>query len=141
MEHIMQMQNDPNMPQFDPDVAAAAGAAALGAFLLIYAIIFIIFAIGLWKMFSKAGIPGILAFIPIVNLFFIPQVGGKPAWWGIMLLLPIINVVFLILTCLAIAERFGRGVGTVLGLIFLPMIFTCILGFGSAKWTPAPAQG
>lgn len=139
MQSDPNMLADPNMPPMNPDIGAATGAA-LGAFILIYLIIFVIFAIGLWKMFNKAGLPGILAFIPIVNLFFIPQVAGKPAWWGILLMIPFVNIIFTILVCLGVAERFGRGIGTVLGLIFLTPIFTCILGFGSAKWTPAPAQ-
>ena len=135
------MQTDPTMPMSqsgDPEAVAAA-SAALGVFLLLYLALFLIFAIGLWKMFSKAGQPGILAFIPIVNLFFIVQVAGKPAWWGILMLIPFVNFIVWILVCVGTAERFGRGIGTTLGLFFLTPIFTCILGFGSAKWTPAQA--
>jgi|GEM_PF-5214345 len=75
------MQTDSN---FQPDPAMTQMSESLVIFsdtvLIVNLAILIIVAIGLWKMFTKAGIPGILAFIPIVNLFFIPQVGGKPAW-------------------------------------------------------------
>ena len=62
--------------------------------------------------------------------------GGKPAWWAILYFIPFVQIIFIVLTYMAIAERFGRGVGTVLGLLFLTPIFVCILGFGSAQWSP-----
>jgi hypothetical protein len=131
------MQNDPN---FQPDPAMTQMSESLeifgGTLLIVYLAILIITAIGFWKMFTKAGIPGIFALIPIVNLFFIPQVGGKPAWWAILYFIPLVQIIFIVLTYMAIAERFGRGVGTVLGLLFLTPIFVCILGFGSAQWSP-----
>ena len=115
-------------------------AGGLLVFLVIYLVLLVIALAGMWKTFSKANIPGILAIIPIVNLFFLPQVGGNPAWWGILYFVPLVNIVIVIMVKLAIAERFNRGVGTALGLIFLPPIFYCILGFGSAQWTPPPAE-
>lgn len=33
------------------------------------------------------------------------------------------------------AKSFGKGIGTTIGLTFLPFIFTIILGFGDAKFT------
>ena len=131
---------DPAMPQMDPEMTVALAAFVMIT-LLISLVFWVIYAIGLWKMFTKAGQPGILAFIPLVNWFFIVQVAGKPAWWGLLLCIPVVNIVAWILVFIGIAERFGRGIGTVLGLICLRPIFTCILGFGSATWTPDPAQG
>jgi hypothetical protein len=40
----------------------------------------------------------------------------------------------MILTYVAIAEKFGKGGGFAVGLIFLPFIFYPILGFGSATY-------
>jgi hypothetical protein len=140
------MQNDPNL-QMDPaalqmDPAQVQEVAAIfgTVFFVVFLPLLIITLIGMWKMFSKAGIPGIYAIIPIVNIFFLPKVGGKPIWWAILFFVPLVQIVFIILTYMAIAERFGRGVGTVLGLIFLKPIFFCILGFGSAQWTPPPSN-
>lgn len=134
------MQNDPNlqMDQMDQQAAQMQEAATVfgTGFLIIFLVLAIITIIGLWKMYAKAGIPGWIAIIPIVNIFFLPKVGGKPIWWAILFFVPFVNIIFLILTYMAIAERFGRGVGTVLGLFFLKPIFFCILGFGSAQWTP-----
>ena len=132
------MQTDPATPMsgMSPAEMTALTTASVG-FLVLYLIILIIFCIGCWKMVAKAGMPGILGLIPIVNLFVLPVVGGKPWWWAFMLFIPIVGqVLYMVLVSLSVAERFGRGIGTVLGLIFLTPIFVCILGFGSAQWTP-----
>ena len=136
------MQNDPNL-QMDPaalqmDPAQMQGAAVIFGtmFFVMFLPLLIITLIGMWKMYSKAGIPGIYALIPIVNIFYFPKVAGKPMWWALLYFVPLVNVVFVILTYIGIAERFGRGIGTVVGLVLLKPIFFCILGFGSAEWTP-----
>lgn len=133
------MMQDPAAMEAMNQQAMEAAAGGLLVFSIIYFAIVIVVIAGLWKMFSKAGIPGILAIIPLVNLFFLPQVGGKPNWWGVLLLIPIVNLIVAIIINIGIAERFGRGIGTVIGLILLSPIFVCILGFGSAKWTPPPS--
>lgn len=108
--------------------------------LILYVILLIILLIGIWKMFEKGGIPGILGLIPVVNLFYLAKLAGKPMWWGLLYFIPFVNVVIAIIMLIGIAERFGRGIGTTLGLVFLTPIFFCILGFGSAKWSPPPAM-
>ena len=46
----------------------------------------------------------------------------------------IIEIVIGVVGCYKLAKAFKRGIGTTLGLIFLPFIFTLILAFGSAKY-------
>ena len=60
--------------------------------------------------------------------------GGPPPAFPVLMLIPIVNLVIYILICNGIAKSFGRGVGTAIGLFFLPMIFMPILGFGSAQY-------
>ncbi|MCP4067063.1 MAG: signal peptidase I [Phycisphaeraceae bacterium] len=136
------MQTDPatpmsEMPPMGTEAVAAAGTVALLLYLVILIVFYIVICIGCWKMVAKAGMPGILGLIPIVNLFVLPIVAGKPWWWAFMIFIPIVGgLLYMILVSLSIAERFGRGIGTVLGLIFLTPIFVCILGFGDAEWSP-----
>ena len=112
------------------DALVGATGATIGLILVI------LMVAGLWKTLNKAGQPGFTAVIPIVNWFFIAMAAGLPAWWGVLILVPIINVFVVIYIYIMIAQRFGRGAGTVLGLFFLPFVFWPILGFGSAKYTP-----
>ena len=46
----------------------------------------------------------------------------------------VFDIIISILQCARLSRAFKRGVGTTLGLIFLPNIFQLILAFGSAKY-------
>ena len=61
----------------------------------------------------------------------------KPAWWGLLILIPIVNLVIMAIVFYEISVRFGRGIGTTIGLFLLPFIFWPILGFGSAEYHKA----
>ena len=114
--------------------AERAGCGAVGAFL--YLAIIVVMIVGMWKMLEKANQPGWGAIIPIYNVILLLRVAGKPLWWIILLFVPLVNIVISILIPAAIAKNFGKGTGFTLGLIFLPMIFYPILGFGSAEYSP-----
>ena len=47
----------------------------------------------MWKVFVKAGKPGWTSIIPIYNAYVLLQIVGKPWWWLILMLIPIVNVV------------------------------------------------
>ena len=85
-------------------------------------------------MFVKAGKPGWAAIIPIYNAIVLLQIAGKPLWWIILLLIPIVNIVIGIIVCLAVARNFGESGAFGVGLAFLGVIFFPILGFGSAQY-------
>jgi len=46
----------------------------------------------------------------------------------------IAGIIIDVVVCIKLAKAFGKGVGYTLGLIFLPNIFTLILGFGKAEY-------
>jgi hypothetical protein len=94
----------------------------------------------MWKVFTKAGKPGWAAIVPIYNVIVLLGIAGKPAWWLILFFIPIVNFVMLILTYVALAEKFGKGGGFAVGLIFLGIIFFPILGFGGAQYRGAVAK-
>jgi hypothetical protein len=111
--------------------------AAGGCFVLLIEIALLaLIIIGLWKLFSKAGKPGWASVIPVYNTCMLIDIAGKPIWWFLLLLIPVVNIVIGVLVMIGLAKNFGRGAGTVIGLIFLPMIFLLILGFGSARYAP-----
>jgi hypothetical protein len=104
-----------------------------GTVVLLLAIIVLVVA-GMWRAFAKAGQPGWAAIVPIYNTYVMTQIAGRPGWWLILFFIPIVNFVVLILMCLDIATRFGKGAGFGIGLALLGMIFWPILGFGSATY-------
>ena len=91
---------------------------------------------GAWKIFEKANQPGWGALIPIYNMILALRVAGKPGWWVILMFVPLVSFVIWILVAAGIARNFGKGVGYTLGLIFVPVAFIPLLGFGNAEYSP-----
>ena len=94
----------------------------------------------MWKVFTKAGKPGWAAIIPIYNVIVLLEIIGKPVWWFVLLLIPLVNFVIIIMVFNQLSRSFGRGVGMTLLLIFLPFIAFPVLGFGSAQYVGAGAK-
>ena len=88
----------------------------------------------MWKVFVKAGQPGWASIVPIYNLVVLLQIAGKPLWWILLMFIPLVNLIVVILISIALAEKFGKGAGFGIGLVFLSFIFYPILGFGSAQY-------
>ena len=97
--------------------------------------IYIVVVVALWKVFAKAGWPGILAIIPIVNMFILVKIAGYSAWLGLLYFIPIANLVLAIIVAIKVGERFGKGGAFSFFLLFLfPFIGYLILGFGDARY-------
>ena len=56
---------------------------------LIALVFYVLVVIGLWKVFTKAGYPGILAIIPIVNVVFLVKIAGMSGWLALLYLIPV----------------------------------------------------
>ncbi|MCK2035809.1 hypothetical protein KZC51_06635 [Microbacterium sp. SSW1-49] len=99
---------------------------------------YVLVAIGLWKVFSKAGYPGILAIIPIVNIVILVRIAGMSGWLALLYIIPIVNVVFGIIVAIKLGERFGKGGLFSFFLLFVfPYIGYLILGFGDSRYSKA----
>jgi len=117
-------------------------AVALGGVVvsLIYLAIIVLMIVSIWKIFVKAGKPGWAAIIPIYNIIVLLEIVGRPIWWIVLLLIPIVNFVILIILSLDLAVCFGKSKGWGFGmLVILGIIGYPILAFGDATYT-APAK-
>lgn len=90
--------------------------------------------VALWFVFTKAGEPGWAAIIPVYNLLIAIKIAGKPWWYILLLLIPIVNIVIGIMILHGISKSFGKGGWYTVGLIFFKTIFLAILGFGKAVY-------
>jgi len=117
------------------------GVGAIGMLIWLAIVIFLIAAV--WKVFVKAGKPGWAAIIPIYNTIVLLEIVGRPWWWILLMLIPVVGLVIYILVMVELAAVFGKGGGFAVGLIFLGFIFYPILGFGSATYVgkQSPAMG
>ncbi|MEZ4302004.1 MAG: DUF5684 domain-containing protein [Polyangiaceae bacterium] len=98
-------------------------------------VISVLLIASIWKVFTKAGEPGWAAIVPIYNLYVLLKIAGKPGWWLLLYLVPVVNLLITIVVAISIAQKFGKGAGFGLGLAFLPFIFCPLLGFGSATYS------
>ena len=96
--------------------------------------IFIVIIASLWQVFTKAGEPGWAAIVPIYNVIVLLRIAGRPLWWFILMLIPIVSIVIAIIVAIDIAKAFGKGTGFAIGMILLPFVFYPILGFGDAQY-------
>lgn len=101
--------------------------------IFILAVVTLIIA-SMWTIFTKAGQPGWAAIIPIYNMIVLLKIVGKPTWWIILFLIPIVNYVFIIWTYNMLSKSFGKEEGFTVGLILLGVVFFPILAFGDAKY-------
>ena len=127
------------LAQVDGSTSANEGGgmiAALfgGAFFLVFLVVFVIVAAGMWKVFEKAGEPGWAALVPIYNMIVLVKIAGKEMWWVILMLVPCVNFVAAVMICLDVARKFGKDTAYGIGLALLPFVFFPMLGFGSATY-------
>jgi len=112
--------------------------AAMGAFAFVYFAIFLLIIVSMWKIFTKAGKPGWAAIIPIYNLIVLLEIVGKPVWWIIFLIIPLVNFFVLIYLSHLLAKAFGKDIVMTILLIILPFVGYPMLAFGDAKYVGPP---
>ena len=67
--------------------------------------IYVYLAICLQTIARKTGTEhGWLAWIPIANAYLMCKVAGKPGWWLLLFFIPIVNIVFMVIVWMGIAE-------------------------------------
>lgn len=109
--------------------------AGLGILLFVFFLVFaLVPLIGLWKVFEKAGEPGWGAIVPIYNIYLLVKISGNSPLFVLLLLIPLINLLVGIKVMIDLADKFGKGVGYALGMMFLPFVFFPMLGFGGAQY-------
>jgi hypothetical protein len=90
----------------DDGVAATALSGVVLLFVLAIGFaVYLYISLALQTIATKTGTPNAwLAWIPIVNIFLMVGVAKKPAWWFVLFLIPLVNIVISIIVWMAIAE-------------------------------------
>ena len=111
------------------------------AIAVILYVAFIIFLIAsVWIVFTKAGKPGWASLVPFYNMIVLLDMVGKPAWWLILMFIPVVNLIVVIMVYHNLSLSFGKGTGFTVGLILLGFIFFPILAFSDAKYIGPQAK-
>jgi hypothetical protein len=122
----------PVLPVTAPPAVSPGMGSANGIIMLLLAIVMIV---AYCKVFEKAGEAWWKALIPIYSWFVMVMIAGKPWWWGLLILVPIVNVVIYFMINIALAKRFGQGVAFGLGLALLGFVFLPLLAFGKYEYS------
>lgn len=129
--------------QVSPE-AAGLGLAIFGGvmifMLVIFLIIYIYMAICLMKMAHKTNTSNAwMAWIPILNVILMLQIGKKPIWWIILFLIPLVNIIISILAWMAICKELGKPewLGVLMIIPVANIIIPGYLAFSNNSSTPA----
>jgi hypothetical protein len=83
---------------------AAMGVAFLFMF-VVFLVGYVYMGLALQTIAKKTNTPNAwLAWIPIANIILMLNIGKKPLWWIILFFIPLVNLVMIVLTFMAIAE-------------------------------------
>lgn len=116
-----------------PTSVSHFGGSLFGA--AVVCLVLSIFLIGAtWQLFKKAGKPGWACLVPFYGNYCQFAIAFGNGWLFLLMLVPFVNFVVAIILNLKLAKAFGKGTGFGIGLIFLPVVFLPILGYGSAEY-------
>lgn len=103
--------------------------------LVFWLIVLVVYLVSLWKIFVKAGKPGWACLIPFYNLYVLLQIIGRPAWWMLLYIIPVVNFVIGIINALDLAKVFGKStLFGVVGLWLFGFVGYPMLAFGDATY-------
>lgn len=87
-----------------------------------------------FKIMVKFGKSGWIIFVPIYNVLVLGEKLYGKKWYGLLYLVPIVNIVFFLVSCYQLGKVFNRDdIGCIL-LVVLPQIFIPILAFDTSKY-------
>lgn len=120
-----------------PPPAPKGFLAGLGlVFLLVPVALYIYFSLCLFLIARKLDAPAPwTAFVPIAQLWAVVGSSGKPAWWIVLLLVPVVNVIVGIYLFILIAERLGKNrlMGLLIAVPVLNLLLLGLLAFSKTK--------
>jgi len=128
-----------------PEVGAGMFAGVMLFQLLFVLAFYVYFAYCLMKIAHKTNTPNAwLAWIPIGNVVLMLQIAKKPVWWIILMIIPFVNLVWIILGVI-VWMKIAKAVGKPewLGILSLIPIANIILpgylAFSKSDTPAAPA--
>jgi signal peptidase I len=101
----------------------------------------LLMAVALWKMAEKAEEePKWYALVPILNAVLFMRLAKRPAWWVVLLFVPLVNIAVIALSSMALCERFGlkRWWGLLSLISPANLILYLYLGLGPPRPAAAP---
>ena len=105
--------------------------------LAIMVVMYAIVSILLGRIFKKAGQPQWKAWVPVYNQWTLLQLGGKPGWWALVMLIPIVQIVGIVMLYISmynIGLKLQKSGVFVLWAIFFPLVWYVWLAVDKSVW-------
>lgn len=105
--------------------------------LAIVVVMYVIVSILLGRIFKKAGQQQWKAWVPIYNQWTLLQLGGKPGWWALVMLIPIVQIVGIVMLYISmynIGLKLQKSGVFVLWAIFFPLVWYVWLAVDKSAW-------
>ncbi len=104
-------------------------------------ILYVLYIVAGWKVYVKAGKPGWATIIPFYNIAVWCRIAGKPGWWLILYLIPIVNIVIAIIVAVNVAKAFGKSGAFGFFLLFIfYFVGMFVIAFGKAEYQLKPRE-
>lgn len=111
-------------------VAAGVGIVFGLGMLVFFLAVYLFFCYCCKRICEKCGHnPGILIWIPIVNMIPLLQVAGMALWMIILFFIPVVGFIVAIMMWAKICTARGKSPLLVIGVILLPIVFIPYLAF------------
>ena len=130
--------------------SAADSGAALGVVIGLLVVVlvtvglYVLVSIALGKVFRGLGEQAWKAWIPVVNVMTLLELGGYSGLWAFAAFVPGLNIVAAVFEVLAINNvnrRLGKGGGFTLLAVLLYPVWACALGFGESGPSASETTG
>jgi sterol desaturase/sphingolipid hydroxylase (fatty acid hydroxylase superfamily) len=103
------------------------GFNGVGCFVGILAYLYV--TVSIFMIANKTGTDNAwFAFVPILNIVLLLQIGDRPIWWILLMFIPLVNIVMGVLVWMAVAE--ARGKPSWMGLLMIvPGVNLILMGY------------
>ncbi|HRN97949.1 MAG TPA: DUF5684 domain-containing protein, partial [Flavobacterium sp.] len=64
---------------------------------------------GTWKMYEAAGCKRWEAIVPVYNAVVLMKIINRPAWWTVLLFVPVVNLIMIPVVWVETLRSFGRN--------------------------------
>jgi hypothetical protein len=112
-------------------LGGAAGGSPIAG--IVGGLIAYVFFAACWKVIAKKSgeaDKAWWAWVPILNLLLALKVAGKPGWWFLLMLVPVVNFFTWIVVCMGAAGARGKGGGVGIIAALIPVIGLPLLAMG-----------
>ncbi|RZJ36147.1 MAG: signal peptidase I [Flavobacterium sp.] len=93
----------------------------LAQWFVFFLIVQVIHFLGTWRLYEAAGRKRWEAAVPVYNAIILMKIIGRPAWWTILLFVPVVNLIMFPVVWIETLRSFGKNTttDTVLGVVTL----------------------